>query len=202
MTDLKKGKELLGPNGQKLPTKEERHEAELEQASNVAIVDESNPELAEDILNRVAKVIKPSTITPHPERIYCMKVNIDEFKSKNGLFMPSVYQIAGARSGQNGAKKELFRLFVIGIGSMVNKCLDTKPGTEIKLGDEAFLQDTEGVEKVYIPYVTDFDEFGQSSNIDSSFFFSLHFTELHGWKAQPIVRKVMYPEQPMTGLCQ
>lgn len=192
---MKKG--LLGQDGKPLPSVEELREliknAEIEQVSNTAYVNAGDPNA---LLKEVAKVIKKPKITPSPERVYLMKVAVEEFKSKSGLYVPTVTSVSGERTGKDGKTSKLYRYFIIAIGSKVREYLDDP---NLQLGDEVFVHSYEHLEGVDIPYIVDYETFYETADMDVSSCYNLHFGEIAGWKYQPEVRKAFATTGLYTG---
>lgn len=183
-------KKLLGQDGKPLPSVEElkemKKEAEIEAVSNTAYIEAGNPNA---LLEAVARVIKKPKITPSSERIYCMKVAVDEFKSKSGLYVPTVTAVSGERTGRNGKNKKLYRYFITAIGSKVKEYMDAP---NLQLGDELFIHSYEHLEGVDVPYIVDYEMFYETGDIDISSCYNFHFGEPMGYKSQPIVRAAFF----------
>lgn len=180
-------KKLLGQDGKPLPSVEElkemKREAEIEQASTTTYVDSGNPHL---LLNEVAKVITRPSLMPTAEHVFCMKVSVQEFKSKSGIFVPTVTSVAGTHTGKNGAQRETHRYFITAVGSKVNEFMHDN---ELQPGDEIFIHSYEHLQGVDVPFILDYERFYETGNMDDSCCFILHFTELKGYKYQPVVRE-------------
>ena len=165
-----------------------KKEAEIEATSNTAYLSTGDPNA---LLEEVAKVIKRPNITPSSERIFFMKVAIEEFKSKSGLYVPTVTDVAGERTGKDGQKRKLYRYFITAIGSKVREYLSAP---DLQLGDEVFIHSYEHLQGVDIPYIVDYELFHETANMDVSSCYTLHFGEMIGYKHQPVVRAAFVSE--------
>lgn len=183
MTKLKKGMPIIGADGKPIVgSNSEKNDNNVSQAKKI-ISDESQ------LLDAVAELIKRPSIIPHPERMLCVKVKVEEFTSAAGIMLPSAYQANAERAGRHGKTAERFRLFVASVGSKVNEYLHVDEAydeeAKISSGDEIFMCDYDGLEERMMPFVMDFDKKYNEDNL----FYSIHYTEIHGWKPQPVVRK-------------
>lgn len=186
MTNLKTGIPIIGLKGEVLTSEVKKVNASEKEAT----ISDGSPK---SIINAIANTIDPASINSYPESIFCFRVQISDFKSKSGLYIPTTTKVAGERTGKDGATRSQYRYFITGIGSMVSKCMNN---ADIAAGDEAFIHAYEDLENIRVPFVVDFEKFYDTGNLDISSYYTFHFSELKGWKIQPVLRAALAKAKP------